>query len=105
MPQGYDRFIWYELMTTDQPAAEKFYRAVVGWEMADAGQSGVRYTIVSAGKRGVGGVVALPAEARKAGGKPGWVGYIAVADTDAEAQKIVKSGGSIHRAPDDIPDV
>lgn len=105
MPQGYDRFNWYELMTTDQPAAEAFYRAVVGWEMADAGQPGLRYTILSAGQRGVGGLMTLPAEARAAGAKPGWSGYIAVADTDAAAQRIVASGGSIHRAPDDIPNV
>jgi predicted enzyme related to lactoylglutathione lyase len=105
MAHGYNSFIWYELMTTDQPAAEVFYRAVVGWEMADAGQSGVRYTIVSAGKRGVGGLTALPAEARAAGARPGWAGYIAVADTDAAAQRIAASGGRIHRRPEDIPGV
>ena len=105
MPQGHNSFIWYELMTTDQPAAEAFYRAVVGWEMADAGQSGMRYTILSAGKRGVGGLMELSAEMRAAGVKPGWTGYIAVADTDAAAQRIVRSGGSIHRGPDDIPNV
>ena len=42
MAKTHDSFIWYELMTTDQPAAEAFYRAIVGWEMADAGQSGMR---------------------------------------------------------------
>ena len=77
MPQGHNSFIWYELMTTDQPAAEEFYRDVVGWEMADAGQSGMRYTILSTGTRGVGGLMALPAEACAAGAKPGWIGYIA----------------------------
>jgi predicted enzyme related to lactoylglutathione lyase len=105
MSQGYNSFIWYELMTTDQAAAEAFYRAVVGWEMTDAGQSGMRYTILSAGKRGVGGLMALPAEACEAGVKPGWTGYIAVADTDTAAQRIAESGGSIHRGPDDIPNV
>ncbi|MGH8565525.1 MAG: VOC family protein [Gammaproteobacteria bacterium] len=30
MTQGPNKFIWYELMTTDQDAAEAFYRAVVG---------------------------------------------------------------------------
>ena len=28
MAKGHNDFIWYELMTTDQPAAEAFYRAV-----------------------------------------------------------------------------
>ena len=86
MTESKPRFIWYELMTTDQDAAEAFYRAVVGWKMADAGQPGMRYTILSAGERGIGGLMALPAEARQAGAKPGWTGYIGVADTDAAAQ-------------------
>ena len=90
MAQKHTSFIWYELMTTDQPAAEAFYRAVVGWQMADAGQPGMRYTILSAGQRGVGGLMALPKEAREAGVKPGWTGYIAVADTDATAQAILR---------------
>jgi predicted enzyme related to lactoylglutathione lyase len=105
MAQGHNEFIWYELMTTDQPAAEAFYRAVVGWQMVDAGQPGMRYTILSAGERGVGGLMALPAEACNAGARPGWTGYIGVADTDAAAKRIARSGGSIHRGPDDIPDV
>lgn len=105
MPQEHSRFIWYELMTTDPPAAEAFYRAVVGWQTADAGQPDMRYTILSAGSRGVGGVMAIPKEARDGGAKPVWMGYIAVADTDAAAQRIAKGGGSIHRDPADIPNV
>ena len=63
MTDSKPEFIWYELMTSDQDAAEAFYRAVVGWKMADAGQPGMRYTILSAGDRGIGGLMALPAEA------------------------------------------
>lgn len=102
---SHNDFIWCELMTTDQPAAEAFYRAVVGWEMSDAGQPGMRYTILSAGSRGVGGVMALPAEACTAGARPGWMGYIGVADIDAAAQRVVASGGRLYREPSDIPDV
>jgi uncharacterized protein len=101
MPQ----FIWYELMTTDQDAAEAFYRAVVGWKTADAGQPGMRYTILSAGDRPMGGLMAIPAEARAGGLRPGWLGYIGVPDTDAAAKRIAAAGGAIHHAPDDIPDV
>lgn len=104
MPQKHDRFIWYELLTTDQPAAEKFYRNVVGWEMADAGQSAMRYTILSAGTRGVGGLMALPKE-RAPWMKLGWTGYIGVDDTDATAKRITAAGGSILYGPDDIPNV
>jgi predicted enzyme related to lactoylglutathione lyase len=105
MTEPRPRFIWYELMTTDQDAAEAFYRAVVGWNMADAGQPGIRYTILSAGDRGMGGVVAIPAGAIEAGARPGWLGYVGVPDTDEAAKRIVEAGGAIQRGPDDIPNV
>ena len=85
------RFIWYELMTTNQDAAEKFYRAVVGWKTADAGQPDLRYTILSAGDRGMGGVMELSVEACKAGARPGWFGYVGVPDTDDAAKRIVEA--------------
>jgi predicted enzyme related to lactoylglutathione lyase len=88
-------------MTTDQDAAEKFYRAVVGWKMADAGQPGMRYTILSAGDRAMGGLMKLPAP----GLRPGWLGYVHVPDTDAAAKQISEAGGAIHHAPDNIPNV
>jgi predicted enzyme related to lactoylglutathione lyase len=99
------RFIWYELRTSDSEGAERFYRAVVGWKTADAGQPGERYTILSAGERGMGGLTAIPAEAARAGARPGWLGYVGVPDTDGAAKSIVEAGGAIHRAPDDIPGV
>ena len=105
MTDSKPRFVWYELMTSDPDAAEGFYRAVVGWRMADAGQPGMRYTILSAGDRGMGGLMALPAEACEAGARPGWLGYIGVPDTDGAAKRIVEAGGAIHRGPDDIPNV
>jgi predicted enzyme related to lactoylglutathione lyase len=98
-------FIWYELMTSDQDGAEAFYRAVVGWSTADAGQPGMPYTILSAGDRGMGGVMTLPAEACEAGARPGWLGYIRVPDTDGAAKRIAEAGGAIHRPPADIPGV
>lgn len=98
-------FIWYELMTSDPEAAETFYRAVVGWNTADAGQPGMRYTILSAGDRGMGGVTEIPAEAARGGARPAWLGYVGVSDTDGAAKRIAESGGAIHRHPDDIPDV
>jgi len=105
MSDSRPRFIWYELMTSDQAGAEAFYRAVVGWALADAGQPGMRYTILSAGERGMGGVMALPAGAATAGMRPGWLGYVGVPDTDGAAERIARAGGAIHRGPDDIPDV
>src|SRR5215468_952041 len=98
-------FIWYELMTSDPDAAGAFYRGVVGWNTADAGQPDMQYTILSAGDQGVGGLMAIPAEAARAGAKPAWLGYVGVPDTDDFAKRIVEAGGALHRAPENIPDV
>lgn len=102
------KFCWYELMTTDQAAAETFYRSVVGWTMADAGQPHMRYTLLSTGAEGaggVGGIMTLPEQACAQGVPPAWMGYVEVPDTDAAAKRIVEAGGAIHHGPDDIPNV
>src|SRR5512145_88390 len=105
MADSKPRFIWYELATSDQDGAEAFYRAVVGWQTADAGQPGMRYTVLSAGDRGMGGVAALSAEAVRAGARPGWLGYVGVPDTDGAAKRIVEAGGAIRHGPENIPNV
>jgi uncharacterized protein len=100
-----DKFIWYELMTSDQDAAIDFYTEVVGWTASDFGQSEMRYTILNAGGRGIGGIMELT-DAMKAGGaRPGWLGYIHAADTDAKASEIAGAGGKILMPPGDIPNV
>jgi predicted enzyme related to lactoylglutathione lyase len=104
-----DKFFWYELMTNDADAAVDFYGRVVGWTAADhpnsATPGGMRYTVLSAGERGIGGVLQLDDSMKGAGMKPIWVGYVAVADTDAMARRIAEAGGTIHVPPTDIPNV
>ena len=55
-------FVWYELMTTDDQAAEAFYSQVIGWKTADAGMPGMRYTLLSAGDAVIAGLMTLPTE-------------------------------------------
>ena len=98
-------FVWYELMTTDAAAAEPFYRGVIGWSARDAGYPGMPYTLFSVGEAQVAGMMTLPKEARDAGAGPGWMGYVAVDDVDADAARVAKAGGTVHRAPADIPGV
>jgi len=98
-------FIWYELMTSDVAAASDFYGRVVGWTMAETPAAGRAYTLACAGERQVGGVMALPEEARKEGARPAWFGYVAVPDVDAAVEAVKQAGGSVHRAAQDIPGV
>lgn len=98
-------FVWYELMTTDMDAAAAFYRDVVGWRPQSMDQPDMRYTIMNAGDKMVTGVMPLPAEAREAGARPGWVGYIGVEDIDAATDGVRQAGGKVHREPADIPGI
>lgn len=98
-------FVWYELMTTELAAATAYYGGVLGWTAADAGNPNLTYMLLKAGERPVAGAMTLPAEACTAGARPGWLGYLAVADVDAAAARVAQLGGSIHRAADDIPGV
>lgn len=97
-------FVWYELMTDEPDGSTAFYRRVIGWDARPFGDDG-GYTILSAGERGVAGLMALPEEARAAGARPGWMGYIAVADVNSAVDRIARGGGKIHKAPWDIPGV
>ncbi|WP_036302208.1 VOC family protein [Methylobacterium sp. 77] len=99
------RFIWYELMTTDLAAAREFYSHVTGWSIADSGMPGIEYSLASSGAAPVGGMMTLPDEVRAMGARPSWMGYIAVADVDAASAQVREGGGTIHRAPDDIPGI
>lgn len=98
-------FVWYELMTDDPKAAEAFYAKVVGWSLVDSGHPDMRYTLARVGEHRVAGIMEIPAEVRQHGGKPGWIGYVAVADVDAKAEAVMRAGGTIHRPPADIPSI
>lgn len=97
------KFVWYELMTSDTAAAERFYKSVVGWSAKDAGMPDMKYTIFSAGERMVAGLMTMPQEAE--GMPPGWIGYIYADNVDATAKEVAAKGGKVHRQPDDIPGV
>lgn len=105
MTNSHGRFIWYELMTTDVKAAAAFYAKVVGWSMRDASMPGMSYTLLTVGEISVGGLMQLPEDAQQIGAKPRWLGYVAVGDVDAAAQRISELGGSVHVPPSDIPGI
>ena len=96
-------FSWCELMTTDPEAAKAFYAKLFGWETEDMSMPGATYTVVKAGGKEVGGIMAIPKEA--AGMSPMWHAYVTVDDVDSTAQRAEQLGGTILMPPTDIPDV
>jgi predicted enzyme related to lactoylglutathione lyase len=99
------RFVWYELMTTDTEAAKAFYGKVVGWGTQDGPVPGMVYTLFTTGETPVSGLMDQPEDARKMGAPPSWIGYVAVDDVDAAAERVKRLGGTVHVPPRDIPSV
>ena len=103
MHKNYGKFCWYELMTTDVPAAERFYASVVGWSTRDSGMEGMDYTLAYSGETQVAGLMSLPAEAGEM--PPMWMGYIFTDRIEDTLKDIAANGGAVHRPPQDIPGV
>jgi len=100
-------FIWYELMTNDPDGAKAFYDSVVGWTIADGSESsaaGIEYRHIQRSDGGfTGGVLTLTPEMTAGGARPCWMGYLHVADVDAEAAKITSEGGKVLMPASDVP--
>jgi uncharacterized protein len=93
------RFTWYELITIDVVAAKTFYATVVGWGAQDTSTPDLAYTIFTAERAAVSGLMDLPEAARKMGATPRWMGYVGVNDVDATADRIKRLGGAVRVPP------
>lgn len=96
-------FIWYELLTTDADAAQRFYGDVIGWTANDSGQPGMDYRILDAGDGMAGGMMQITDQ--MPGAQPVWLGYVAVPDVDAAVADWTAAGGSVQMPAMDIPNV
>ena len=94
---------WLELMTTDAPAALKFYSDLFGWqpsETMDMGPMG-KYYMFNRPHGMIGGMMNKPPE--MANVPPNWQIYFRVPDVDAAVQRITANGGQIANGPMDVP--
>jgi predicted enzyme related to lactoylglutathione lyase len=98
------RFVWHDLMTTDQPAAVAFYSSVCGWGTQEwkADPSMPPYTMWTANGTAIGGSMPLP---------PGvtapshWLGYLSTPDINRTVAEARSLGANIMRMPTPIPTV
>jgi len=98
-------FFWYDVMTTDTKAAAKFYGDVVGWTVQAVESPGPEYSTFNLGGRGIAGLMGLPEDYAKMGGRPAWMGYIKVDDVDAMAAHIQAEGGKLLKGPITVPGI
>jgi len=88
------QFIWYELLTSDVDAAQRFYGEVVGWTAHPSGQPNMDYRIWKSDTAPVGGLMAMPPAAEAPGMRPCWLGYVQVPDVDATVAQMKSLGGA-----------
>jgi predicted enzyme related to lactoylglutathione lyase len=94
---------WHELMTSDAPAAMKFYQQVFGWqpsETMDMGAMG-KYQMFNRPHGMIGGMMNKPPE--MASVPPNWQIYFRVADVHAAAERVKANGGTILNGPMEVP--
>jgi predicted enzyme related to lactoylglutathione lyase len=99
------KFVWYELMTSDPNAAQSFYHETIGWDTAPFEESPEPYTMWMNSESPVGGVMALPEEAKQAGAPPHWIAYITTPNVDETTNKVKELGGNLIHGPMEIPNV
>jgi predicted enzyme related to lactoylglutathione lyase len=97
-------FSWCELMTTDVETAKGFYTSLFGWDAEEMSMPGMVYTVVKAGGKGIGGIMAMPKDAPP-GMPPMWGAYVTVDDVDATARTAEQLGAKLLVPPRDIPKV
>jgi uncharacterized protein len=94
---------WHELMTTDMPAAMKFYQQVFGWqpsETMDMGEMGT-YQMFNRPHGMIGGMMNKPPQMAQV--PPNWQIYFRVPDVQAAAERITANGGKILNGPMEVP--
>lgn len=98
-------FCWFELATSDQAAAKKFYGGLFGWTANDAPMGpDAFYTMFQLRGRNVGAAYKLMADQVKQGVPPHWGTYVAVANVDDTIAKAKSLGGSVLAGPMDVAD-
>jgi predicted enzyme related to lactoylglutathione lyase len=94
------RFIWYELLTTNADAAQRFYGDLLGWTVQPGSEPGMDYRMIAtADGVAIGGMMQLTDNMKAGGARPVWLGYLSVPDTDAAVQQIEAQGGRTQMPP------
>jgi predicted enzyme related to lactoylglutathione lyase len=97
------RPLWYELLTTDMKAAEKFYSTVVGWTAAPFEGSPQPYSMFKRpGGTPVAGLMTIP---QGMNFPPHWGMYVGVPELEDAVSKIEHEGGSALSPVIEVPTV
>src|SRR5262245_1880003 len=96
-------FCWFELATSDQAAAKKFYGGLFGWTATDAPMGpGAFYTTFQLRGKRVGAAYTLMPNDVSQGVPPHWGTYVAVTNVDQAVAKAKSLGGTVMAGPMDV---
>jgi len=96
---------WFELGTTDQAAAQEFYRGILGWQPLDLPMGpDDYYTMFQLEGRNAAAAYTLPPKLIAAGVGSHWNVYFATPDVDSSAAKVAELGGTVVQSPFEVMD-
>jgi hypothetical protein len=101
------QFVWYDLMTSDPAAAQRYYPPITGWKTQKFEQSSpdMPYTMWTVDGEPVGGVAQITQEQAAMGVKPSWLPSVHVNNIDESTRKVTSLGGKVVHGPNAIPDM
>lgn len=98
------RFSWFELLTSDVVAAQRFYTETFHWSTKTVDPGTGPYTMFVKGDgEPVSGLFTLSDEMK--GVPPHWTSYIGSTDVDADLATIEKLGGAVLVPASDVPTI
>jgi predicted enzyme related to lactoylglutathione lyase len=103
-PAAIGQASWLELMTTDAPAAMRFYQELFGWQPSEAMDMGPglgMYQMFNRPHGMIGGMMNKPKELAHV--PPNWQIYFRVPDINAAVDRIKANGGRILNGPMEVP--
>jgi predicted enzyme related to lactoylglutathione lyase len=92
------KFVWFDLLTDDPAACQKFYGGLLGWQFEPQAGHVPPYTLIRRDGTVVGGMVEVT---KKKEGPAGarWLSFVSVSDVDRTAAAFKAQGGTIVREP------
>lgn len=97
------RFVWYDLLTHDLPAVQRFYGRLFGWSFVGNLGENESYTLIRHHDVGIGGIVEVD-ELEGGVSRARWIPSLSVADVDRAVEMTKEQGGTVYFDPEDVPD-
>jgi predicted enzyme related to lactoylglutathione lyase len=88
------KFVWFDLVTSDATASQRFYGKVFDWKFQQLRGTKERYFLISNEGKNIGGIV-TPAGAPKGTVGARWLSIVSVANMDRAVAAMTAGGGQV----------